>query len=99
MLFTWVTEGTGASSSAVSSSSDFASSLCSFFYFFGFVSFVTTTPEKFQFQSQVLLSQINVIVPIRLKFKLFAVFIESGSRIDFMFMGRQNIVNYWDFSS
>ena len=69
------------------------------FYFFGIVCFVTTTPDKFQFQSQVRLSRINVIVPIRLKFKLYAVFIEWSSRIDFLFMGRQDIVNYWDFLS
>ena len=57
------------------------------FYFFGVVSFVTTTPDKFQFQSQVRLSQIDVLVPILLKIKLYAVFIERGSRIDFLFMG------------
>ena len=54
-----------------------------FFHFFGIVSFVTTTPDKIQFQSQVRLSQINVKFPIRLKFKLYAVFIEWGIRIDF----------------
>ena len=69
------------------------------FYLFGIVSFVTTTLDKFQFQSQVRLSQINVIVSIRLKFKFYAVFIKWGCRIDFSFMGRQDIVNYWDFPS
>ena len=69
------------------------------FYFFAFVSFVTTTPEKFQFQSQVRLSQINVIVPIRLKFKIFAVFIGWESRLDFLFMVRQDIANYRDIPS
>ena len=68
------------------------------FYFFGIVSFVTTTPDELQFQSQVNLSQINVTVPIRLKFKLYAVFIKRSSRIIFLFVGRQDIVNYWDFS-
>ena len=67
------------------------------FFFFAIVSFVTTTPDKFQFQIQEGLSQMNVIVPNLLKFKLYAVFIEWGSRIDFLFMGQQNIVNYWDF--
>ena len=67
------------------------------FYFFGVVSSVTTTLDKFQFQSQKRLSQINVVVTIRLKFKLYAVFIEWGSRIVFVFVGRQDIVNYWDF--
>ena len=43
------------------------------FYLFGIVSFVTTTLEKFQFQSQVRLSQIKVTVPIRLKSKLYRV--------------------------
>ena len=57
-----------------------------FFYFFGIVSFVTTTLDKFQFQSRVRLSQINVIVPIRLKIKLCAVQIEWGSSIDLLFI-------------
>ena len=69
------------------------------FYFFPIASFVTTTPEKFQFQSQVRLSQINVIVPIRLKMKLFAVLIGWESRLDFLFMGRQDIANYRDIPS
>ena len=69
------------------------------FYFFGIVSFVATTPEKFQFQSQVRLTQINVVFSIRLKFKLYAVLIEWGSRMVFLFLGRQDIVNYWDFPS
>ena len=98
MLFTWVTRGIWACF-AVSSSSAFASSLCFFFYFFRIVSFVTTTPDKFQCQSQVPLSQINVVVSIRLKFTLYAVFFKWGSRTDFLFMGRQNTVNYWDFPS
>ena len=62
------------------------------FCFFGIVSFVTTTPDKFQFQSQVRLSQINVIVPIRSKFKLYAVFIKRGTWINFLFMPGQDIV-------
>ena len=41
-----------------------------FFYFFGFVSFVTTNLDTFQFQRQVRLSQMNAVVPIRLKVKL-----------------------------
>ena len=59
-LFTRVTRGTGAScsSSAVASSSAFAFSLYSFFI--GIVSFVLRTLDKFQFQSQVRLSQINM---------------------------------------
>ena len=65
------------------------------FYFSGIVSFVTTTLAEFQFQSQVKLSQINVTVPTPLKFKLFAVFNESGSRTSFLFVGRPDIVNYW----
>ena len=68
-------------------------------YFFAIVNFVTTTPDKFQLQSHVGLSQINVIAPIRSKFKLYSVFIEWGSRIDFLFRGWQDIVNYWHFSS
>ena len=69
------------------------------FYFFAIVSFATTTPDKFQFQSQVRLSQSNVKVPICWKFKLYAVFNGWGSGIDFLFMGQQDIVNYWDFLS
>ena len=45
------------------------------------------------------LSQVNVIVPIRLKFKLYAVFIKWGSWINFLFMRGQDIVNNWDFPS
>ena len=69
------------------------------FYFLGILNFVTTTPDKFQFQSQVRLSQINLLACFRLKFKLYAVFNEWGSSINFLFMGRQDIVNYWDFPS
>ena len=69
------------------------------FYSFAIVGSVTTTPDKFQFQSQVRLSQINVIIPIRLKLKLYAVFIKWGVGIDFLFLGQQDIVNYWDFPS
>ena len=36
------------------------------FHFFAIVSFITTTPDKFQFQNQLRLSQLNVKVPIRL---------------------------------
>ena len=50
--------------------------LCAPFLLLCYLNFVTTTPDKFQFQSQVRLSQFNVIVPIRLNFKLDAVFIE-----------------------
>ena len=70
-----------------------------FFYFSAIVSSVTTTSDKFQFQSQVRLSQINVIVPMRLEFKLYAVFIEWSSGIDFLFMGQENVINYWDVPS
>ena len=81
------------------SSSAFESCWCSFFNFFDIVRFVTTTLDKFHFHSQVRLSQINVLVPLSLKFKLQAVFTEWASRIDFMFVGWHNIVNYWVFPS
>ena len=98
MLFKWVTRGTGASYSsfAVASPSTSASSLCSFFVF---VSFVTIIFDNFQFQSQIRLSQVNMVVPLRLKIKLYAVFIEWGVRINLLFVGQQDIVNYWDFPS
>ena len=67
------------------------------FQLLAIVSFVTTTSDKFQFQSQVRLSQMNVIVLIPLKFKHFPDFIKWGSRIGSLFMGRQDVVNYWDF--
>ena len=57
------------------------------FYFFAIVSFVTTTPDKLQFQSQVRLYQINVVIPIRLKFKLYAFCIGWGGRTKFLFVG------------
>ena len=73
--------------------------LCAPFYFFGIISFVTTTPDKLNFQSQVHVSQISVIVPIRLKFKFYAVFIDWSNRMDFSFLGRQDIVHDWDIPS
>ena len=45
------------------------------------------------------LSQINVIIQIRLKIKLWAVFINWGSRINFLFVGQQDIVNNKNFPS
>ena len=61
--------------------------------------FVTTTPDKFQLHRQVRVSQINVRVPIRLKFKLYAFFIEWGIMMNFLCLGRQYIVNYCEFPS
>ena len=61
-----------------------------FLHLFAFVGNVTTTPDIFQFQSQVSLSEIERIVPIRLKFKLYAIFIEWCSRINVLFMGPQD---------
>ena len=78
MMFTGVTRGTGVScsSSAVVFSSTLAFSLCRFLNCFGIVSFVNTTFDKTQFQSEIHPSQFNVVVLIRLKFKLYAVFFE-----------------------
>ena len=70
-----------------------------FVNFFAIVSFVTTTLDQSQFQNHVRPSQINVNVPIRLKFKLYAVFAEWDSRADFLFSARQDIVNFSDFRS
>ena len=67
--------------------------LCSFFNFFRILCFVTTTPDKFQFQCQVSLSRIKPVVPIGLKIKLCVVVIEWGSRINFLFLWRKRIVN------
>ena len=47
---------------------------------FGFVSFVTTIIDQSQLQGQDFLCQINIISPIRLNFKLHAIFFERGSR-------------------
>ena len=69
------------------------------FNFFGFLSFVITTLDKFQFRSQVRPSQINVIISIGLKLRLYAVLIKKSCRINFLFVGRQDIINYWDFPS
>ena len=69
------------------------------FYSFGFVSFVTTNPDNYRIQSQGRLSQVNVVVKFRLKCKLSAVLVEWGSRIHLLFVGRQDVANYWDFSS
>ena len=69
------------------------------FNFCAIVIFVTTTFDKFQFQSQVRMSQSNVKFPLSLKLKFIAVFINWCSRLNFLLVGRQNIVNYWDFPS
>ena len=68
-------------------------------FFLTLVCIVTTSFEKLELQCQKRLPQINVIVPIRLKLKLYAVFIKWGSWINFLFMRRQAIVNNWDFPS
>ena len=104
ILFTFVTRGAGGSSSssdaAAVSTSALASSLCflrSFFQFCAIVIFVTVTLDKFRFQSQIRLSQINIVVTIRLKFKLYEIFIDNewSCRINFLFVGQQYNVNYW----
>ena len=64
------------------------------FLLFGSLNFVTTTLDKFQLQSQVRLPQIIIVIPIRLKFKLYAIFIELVSGINFLFVERQHNVNY-----
>ena len=57
-------------------------SYCLFFVllvnFFAIGSLITTTLDKFQFQSQVRLSQIILVIAIRLNVTLYAVFIEWG---------------------
>ena len=57
-----------------------------FFNYFGIVIFVNTTLDKYQFQSQVRLFQVNVVLPIRLNLRLGAVLIELGSWIDVVFV-------------
>ena len=69
------------------------------FFYLTLVCIVTTSFEKVELQCQKILSQINVIVPIRLNFKLYAVFIKWGSWISFLFNRGQDIVNNWDFPS
>ena len=62
------------------------------------VSFVTTILDKFRFQSQVHLSHLSlmdVVVPIRLKFKHYSLSSKWGSRINLSFVGWQDIFNYW----
>ena len=63
------------------------------------VCIVTTSFDKFELLCQKRLSQIYVILPMRLKFKLYAVFIKSGSWINFLFMPEQDVVKFWDFPS
>ena len=73
--------------------------LCTLFYLCGFANFVFRTLDNFHFQRQVGLSQIKIMVLISLKFRLHAVFFKWGSGMSFLFVGRQGIVNYWDFTS
>ena len=96
-FFTLVTRGSGAPVSSSWSLSCFMFVL--FSNFFPVVSFVITTLDNFQFQSQKCLSQINVVDPMRLKFIIFAVFIKWKSRIKLLLVGWPDIINYWDFSS
>ena len=60
---------------------------------------VATFYEKFELQCQKRLSQINILVPIRLKIKRHEIFIKWDSWINFLFMQGQHIVNNCDFSS
>ena len=69
------------------------------FCFLGIVSLVTTILETFQFPSQIRLSQTNILAFIRFEFNLYAVFIVWTSRINFLFVVRQDIINYWDLLS
>ena len=69
------------------------------FLFLTLVCIVTTPFVKFELQCQKRLSQINLMVLIRLKFKLYAVFIKWGSWINFLFMRGQDIVDNWDSPS
>ena len=69
------------------------------FLFLTLVWIVTTSFDKFELQCQKSLSLVNGVVPIRLKFELYAGFVKWGSWINFLFMRGQDIVNTWDFSS
>ena len=59
-------------------------SSCALFQCFDFVSFVTTTIHILRFKSQGSLFLISVTVLHRLKFKYYAIFIEWGSKGNFM---------------
>ena len=105
MLFTCVTRGTGGSSSSLDaasvSTSALASSLCflrAFVQCCAIAIFVTVAVDKFRFQSQIRLSQISISVTIRLKFKVYEIFIDNewSCRINFLFVGQKDNVNYWD---
>ena len=67
------------------------------FHFFAIVGFATTTLHKFQ--SQIRLPQVNGVNPIPMKVKLYEVLLEWAGRIKILFVGRQDIVNYWFFPS
>ena len=94
-----MTGGTGgSSSSSYSTISSTATIVCLilvlFFRIFRVVGFVTTTFNYCQFWIQESSSQINVLLSIGLKFKPNGVFIQRSSRINFLFVGHQDIVNY-----
>ena len=88
VYFTWITRRTGAWSSSSSISrlpyaySFFLQSLSIIHdassNLIAIVSFATTTPDHFQFESQMSLSQINGTDPIVSNFKILEVFIEWG---------------------
>ena len=95
-MFIWVMRRTGASPTSPLLPHPILPLL---FNLLAIISFVTTTFENFQFQSQVRLCQINIEVQICLKFELCGVFTKWGSRKKFLFVGRQDIINYWETPS
>ena len=99
MVFTRIMKRTGVSCSSSSAvySSAFASSLCSFWTSLVWYVLWPRPLTNFSFKVIKHPSRINVVVPIRLKFKLYVVLIEWGGRIKMLFVGHQAIVNYWDF--
>ena len=97
MLFKRVTRRNGASS-AVSSSSAFTSSLCSFLLLC-YCKFRNHDPWQISVSrpSTSVSNQRNSSDPLEIQTP--AVFIEWGSIVDLIFMEREDIINYWDFPS
>ena len=63
------------------------------------VCIVTTSFDKLKLQCRKKLSQIKVRVPIRMKFKLYAILIKWGKWKNFLFLRGQDIVNNRDYPS
>ena len=70
-----------------------------FFHVNKIASILTWTCDQFEFQSLEKLSQLDAVVPMRLIFNLFAIFVDWGNGICFFSMGIPVFIKYLNFPS